>query len=147
MWSFVSVHVFFMERMIASWAATLYESIYALQHLEPLRKCSNLIANPPAPLSSYEQMVIRDEESVSWKLWLGSFGMYVVTHQGLSRSKMFRNRLFVPQFIAILPALTAILAGGALFRQRTLERLANPPPAAETESVLKDSIRNLYEFP
>lgn len=136
-----------MSSMISTWAATFYESIHALQHVTELRDCSAIIANPPAPLSSYESMVIKAEESVSWKLWLGSFGIYVGTHQMLSRSKMFRNRLFIPQFIAIMPALATILAGGALFRQRTLEKLANPPPAAETEAVLMKTIREKYPFP
>ena len=128
-------------------ATAVFESVHALQHLKQLRECSTIIANPPAPLSSYESMVLKDEESVSWKLWLGSFGLYVGSHQLLSRMRLFHNRPFVPQFIAIAPALFTILAGGALFRQRTLEKLANPPPAAINESALMQSIRNKYTFP
>jgi hypothetical protein len=132
---------------VSTWATTFYESVHALQHLKELRDCSTIIANPPAPLSAYESMVVKDEESVSWKLWLASFGMYVGTHQMLTRTKLFRNRLFVPQFIAIVPALAFILGGGALFRQRTLERLASPPPAAQPEAVLMTTIRERYPFP
>jgi hypothetical protein len=133
--------------LFQTWATTFYESIHALQHIKQLQDCSTVIANPPAPLSSYESMILKDEESVSWKLWLGSFGIYVGSHQLLSRMTLFRNRPFVPQFIAIAPALCTILAGGALFRQRTLEKLANPPPAAQTESVLMQTVREKYTFP
>lgn len=112
-----------------------------------MQDCSALIANPPSPLSSYESMVLKQEDSISWKLWLGSFGLYVASHQALLRTTLFRNRLFVPQFIAIIPAMGTILAGGALFRQRTLEKLANPPPAAQNESVLVTLVRERYTFP
>jgi hypothetical protein len=133
--------------VLAEWATTFYEAVHALQHINQLRECSSIIANPPEPLSSYESMILKDEESVSWKLWLGSFALYVGSHQALTRTRLFRNRLFVPQFIAIVPALGTILAGGALFRQRTLEKLANPPPGAQKDSVLMHPIRDKYTFP
>ena len=133
--------------IVAACATAVFEAVHALQHLKQLQECSAIIANPPAPLSSYESMILKDEESVSWKLWLGSFGLYVGSHQMLTRMRLFRNRPFVPQFIAIAPALCTILAGGALFRQRTLDKLANPPPAAVKDSVLMQQIRNKYTFP
>jgi hypothetical protein len=128
-------------------ASAVYETVHAMQHLQELRECSSMISNPPAPLSPYESMIIKDEESVSWKLWLGSFATYVGTHRALTRTSTFRNRLFVPQFIAIMPALAVIIGGGAFFRQRTLNELANPPPGAEKESVLMETIRQRYPFP
>ena len=136
-----------MSSIFSTAASTLFESVYAVQHLKEMRDCSAVISNPPAPLSAYESMVVRDEDSVSWKLWLGSFGLYVGTHQALTRTRMFRNRLFVPQFIAIVPALAVVIGGGALFRQRTLDKLAHPPPGAEKDSALMNPIRERYPFP
>jgi hypothetical protein len=133
--------------IFSSAASALYEAVYAMQHLKELRDMSSVIANPPAPLNPYESMILKDEETVSWKLWLGSFGVYFGSHQALTRTAMFRNRLFVPQFIAIVPALAVIIGGGALFRQRTLEKLANPPPGAEKDSALMSVIRENYPFP
>lgn len=123
---------------------TLAESGHALKNLQQLRVCSRLIANPPAPLSAYESAVIKQEEAVSWKLWLGSFGVYVGVHQSLARLRFFRPRPLVPQFIAIIPAVATIVAGGALFRQRTLERIANPPLAAAKEATLMNEVRRIY---
>ena len=130
-----------------SYASLVFETVHALQHLGDLRNCSSLIANPPAPLTPYEASVIKDEDSFSWKLWLGSFLVYAGVHQSLIRSKTFRNRLFVPQFIAVVPAFSIIIGAGALLRQRTLEKLANPPPAAQMESFLAPLIREKYPFP
>ena len=127
-------------------AAVVFEGVHAMSHLRELRECSKIIANPPYPLSPYETMIIKQEESVSWKLWLGSFATYAGFHRILSRSQMFRNRAFVPQFIAIVPALGLIVGGGALFRQRTLEKLVNPPPGASTESHLGPVIKENYPF-
>lgn len=136
------------EESLFSRSATLtFESTYALQHLKNLRECSRLISHPPAPLSHYETCVIKDEDSVSWKLWLGSFALYVGLHQTLIKTASFRNRLFVPQFFAVVPAFALIIGGGALYRQRTLEKLANPPPAVQSESVLMHLIRESYPFP
>jgi hypothetical protein len=137
-----------LQSLMFSYCATLaFETGYALQHLKQLRECSSLISNPPAPLSPYESKIIKDEDSVSWKLWLASFGVYVGCHQSLIRTRTFRNRPFVPQFIAVAPAMALIVSAGALFRQRTLEKLANPPPAAQAESVLMHTIREKYSFP
>lgn len=128
-------------------ATTLYEASHALRHSAELRKCATLIANPPAPLSDYEKSVLNQEESVSWKLWLASFGTYVGSHYLLTRTNTFRNRPFLPQFFAIVPAMTLILAGGALFRQRTMERLVDVPPGAQADSFIGKEIKKYYTFP
>lgn len=120
------------------------ETWNAISHIPQLRECSKLIANPTIPLSSYESAVIKQEESISWKLWLGSFGTYIGFHQVLRRAKLFRHRPIVPQFIAIVPALAVILAGGALFRQRTLDRLINQPDAARKDATLINVIAPIY---
>ena len=127
-------------------ASAVFEGVHAISHLKELQECSGIIANPPSPLSSYETNIIKQEESVSWKLWLGSFIAYAGSHRMLSKTTSFRNRLFVPQFIAIVPALTLVVGGGALFRQRTLEKLVNPPPAAVSESKLAPILRDKYPF-
>ena len=81
---------------------------------------------------------------MSWKLWLGSFASYVGIHQGLRRMRCFKNRPVVPQFVAIVPALAIIVAGGALFRNRTILRLINQPPAAEQEATLIKPLTEVY---
>jgi hypothetical protein len=128
-------------------ATSVYEASHALAHASQLRECSVLIANPPNPLSPYENAILKEEESVSWKLWLASFGTYVGTHYMITRTSTFRNRPFIPQFIAVVPAMALILAGGALFRQRTLERLVDPPPGAQKDSHLGPELKKLYVFP
>ena len=132
--------------LVQSLASAVFESVHALSHLKELQECSAVIANPESPLSSYEANVIKQEESVSWKLWLGSFVTYAGSHRMLSKTTLFRNRLFVPQFIAIVPALGLVVGGGALFRQRTLEKLINPPPAAVADSKLAQILKDKYPF-
>ena len=134
------------KSLFQSAASAVFEGVHAISHLKELQECSAIIANPPNPLSSYEANVIKQEESVSWKLWLGSFVTYAGSHRMLSKTAMFRNRLFVPQFIAIVPALTLVIGGGALFRQRTLEKLVNPPPAAVADSQLAPILKDKYPF-
>lgn len=136
-----------MSSYIDTIASAVFESSYALSNAAQLRKCSTIIANPTQPLSAYENAVIKQEESVSWKLWLASFGTYVGTHRLLTRTNTLRNRPFLPQFFAIIPAMTLVLAGGALLRQRTLERLVSPPPGAVHDSFLGVEIRKNYTFP
>ncbi len=132
--------------ILQSAASAVFEGVHALSHLKELQECSAIIANPPNPLSSYEANIIKQEESVSWKLWLGSFVTYAGSHRMLSKTALFRNRLFVPQFIAIVPALALVIGGGALFRQRTLEKLVNPPPAAVADSQLAKLLKDKYPF-
>jgi len=132
--------------ILQSVATAVFEGVHALSHLKELQECSAIIANPPNPLSSYEANIIKQEESVSWKLWLGSFVSYAGSHRVLSKTALFRNRLFVPQFIAIVPALGLVIGGGALFRQRTLEKLVNPPPAAVADSQLAKLLKDKYPF-
>jgi hypothetical protein len=127
-------------------SSAVYEGVHALSHLKDLRECSKILANPPYPLSPYETMIIKQEESVSWKLWLGSFVTYVGVHRLLSQTQIFRNRKFIPQFIAIVPAIGLVVGGGALFRQRTLEKLVHPPPGATTDSYLGPVIKEKYPF-
>jgi hypothetical protein len=132
--------------ILQSAATAVFEGVHALSHLKELQECSAIVANPPNPLSSYEANIIKQEESVSWKLWLGSFVTYAGSHRMLSKTALFRNRLFVPQFIAIVPALALVIGGGALFRQRTLEKLVNPPPAAVADSQLAKLLKDKYPF-
>ncbi len=136
-----------MESIVEPVATAVYEASHALSHAAQLRKCSTLIAHPTQPLSAYENAVIKQEESIAWKLWLSSFGTYAATHYMLTRTNALRNRPFLPQFFAIVPAMTLILAGGAFLRQRTLDRLVHPPPGAVHDSLLGPEIRKNYTFP
>ena len=48
-------------------------------------------------------------------------GTYVAVHQSLSR-ELLRNRPIVPQFFAIIPAMSIVYIGGLYVRMRTLQR-------------------------
>ena len=52
---------------------------------------------------------------------LGGLGMYLAVHKIL-REKYLRNRPVVPQFIAVIPALALVYAGGLYVRMGTLRR-------------------------
>jgi len=51
------------------------------------------------------------------------FAVYYLNHRGLSKLKFFHSRPFLPQFIAVLPAMGAMYLEGLRMRWKTLKNL------------------------
>lgn len=71
-------------------------------------------------------IVLPDDQEVQerWKQFgVLAFGgvTYWFTHKALGRG-VLRNRPFIPQFIAIVPAISAVYVGGLYVRFKTLKR-------------------------
>jgi hypothetical protein len=51
------------------------------------------------------------------------FGVYFINHRALSKLNFFRHRPFLPQFIAVIPAMGAMYIEGLRMRWKTLKNL------------------------
>jgi len=62
-----------------------------------------------------------DERWPQFAILNGGLGIYWITHKMLSRD-LLRNRPFIPQFFAVIPAVAFIYVGGLMVRFQTLKR-------------------------